>query len=141
MIKAVLDANVVVQALIGSPASASAQTLLALANNRFRLAASTDTLLELAEVLELPVLRARHRLAAREIWELIGILEFYATPLYEPRHIPSKVRDISDWKLLDLAVAAEADFLVTNDRRHLLPLKRFGQTKIVTPAAFLRLLK
>jgi predicted nucleic acid-binding protein len=29
----------------------------------------------------------------------------------------------------------------SRDRRHLLPLKNFGRTKIVTPTAFLRRLK
>jgi hypothetical protein len=39
------------------------------------------------------------------------------------------VRDITDREFLALAVAADADFLVTNDRRHFLPLKRFGRTQ------------
>jgi predicted nucleic acid-binding protein len=39
-----------------------------------------------------------------------------------------------------LALRAKADFLVTNDRRHLLHLESFGQTRIVTPSQFMRLL-
>lgn len=138
MITAILDANVLVQALIGSQRAPSAQTLQAVEDYRFRLVASAETLLELADVLELPLLRARHGLTTREVWEFVGILEFYAKPLFEARPVSSAVRDISDRKLLDLANAADADYLVTNDRRHLLPLKQFGRTRIVTPAAFLR---
>lgn len=47
-------------------------------------------------------------------------------------------RDVTDTKLLALADEANADYLVTNDRRHLLRLGRFGRTKIVTPAQFIR---
>lgn len=47
-------------------------------------------------------------------------------------------RDVTDTKFLSLAAESDADYLVTNDRRHLLPLKRFQRTRIVTPAWFLR---
>lgn len=47
-------------------------------------------------------------------------------------------RDLTDAKWLALATASDADYLVTNDRRHLLRLRRFGRTQIVTPRAFLR---
>jgi predicted nucleic acid-binding protein len=70
MTEAVLDTNVVVQGLIGSKQSASAQTLRALVDNEFRLVASEDALLELATVLELPQLCARHGLSIDEIWAL-----------------------------------------------------------------------
>lgn len=43
-----------------------------------------------------------------------------------------------DSKFLDLAEASDADYLVTNDRRHLLGLKRHHRTEIITPAEFLR---
>jgi predicted nucleic acid-binding protein len=46
-------------------------------------------------------------------------------------------RDVTDTKLLALADEAGADYLVTNDRRHLLRLRQDGKTRIVTPARFL----
>ena len=45
-----------------------------------------------------------------------------------------------DNRILECAVASEADYLVSGDRRHLIPLKRFRGTTVVTPAEFLRLL-
>ena len=45
-----------------------------------------------------------------------------------------------DNRILECAVASEADYLVSGDRRHLIPLKRFRGTTIVPPAEFLRLL-
>jgi predicted nucleic acid-binding protein len=50
-------------------------------------------------------------------------------------------RDITDTKFLDLALAADADYLVTNDHRHLLPLKIIGRTRIVTPHKFMLALR
>jgi predicted nucleic acid-binding protein len=40
-------------------------------------------------------------------------------------------------KFLSLAQEADADYLVTKDGRHLLRLKKFGRTQIVTPTRFL----
>lgn len=51
------------------------------------------------------------------------------------------IRAILDTKFLALAEDARADYLVTNDHRHLLHLRSHGQTQIVTPAAFLRQLE
>lgn len=52
---------------------------------------------------------------------------------------PSVCRDPDDVKYLEAATAAEADYLIYSDN-DLLALKRIGKTKIVSPAAFLRLL-
>jgi predicted nucleic acid-binding protein len=61
--------------------------------------------------------------------------------MVEPERVVSHAvsRDVTDTKFLDLAVASDADYFVTNDRRHLLPLKRIGRTRIVTPHKFLAL--
>ncbi|MEX0713265.1 MAG: hypothetical protein WD278_13000 [Pirellulales bacterium] len=44
----------------------------------------------------------------------------------------------ADTKWVALALATDADFLITHDHRHLHRLRVVGRTKIVTPAAFLR---
>ncbi len=44
-----------------------------------------------------------------------------------------------DNRILECAVAAQADYLVTGDKAHLLPLKRFRGIEIVSPGEFLRL--
>ena len=45
-----------------------------------------------------------------------------------------------DHRILECALAAHADFLVTGDKRHLLPLKAFRGIRIVSPREFLNLL-
>lgn len=45
--------------------------------------------------------------------------------------------DPSDDRILECAVAAGADFIVTGDEKHLLKLKQFQGIKIIRPAKFL----
>jgi predicted nucleic acid-binding protein len=40
-----------------------------------------------------------------------------------------------------MAVAGEAEFLVTGDAKDLLRLKKFGRTRILAPGSFLNLFK
>lgn len=49
--------------------------------------------------------------------------------------------DPQDNPVLAMAIAGQADYLVTGDRRGLLSLKRVGATRIVTAAEFLGVLK
>jgi putative PIN family toxin of toxin-antitoxin system len=139
MIAAVLDTNVVVQAAISSPRSASRRVLQAYRDNRYQLVFSAETLHELHEVLTLPRMQARHRWSEQELADYFTFLLanslFYRVTRTVP---PSVTRDVTDPKFLALADVANANYLVTNDRRHLLPLKHHGRTKIVTPAQFLR---
>jgi predicted nucleic acid-binding protein len=44
-----------------------------------------------------------------------------------------------DNRILECVAAAQAEFLVTGDKEHLLPLGSYRGTKIVTPAQFLDL--
>lgn len=46
--------------------------------------------------------------------------------------------DESDNLILECAVESKADFIVSGDRRHLLPLEDYMGIKIVTPAQFLK---
>jgi putative PIN family toxin of toxin-antitoxin system len=43
----------------------------------------------------------------------------------------------ADHRVLECAVASKADFLVTGDKKHLLPLKRIREIPIVSPRGFL----
>ena len=50
------------------------------------------------------------------------------------------VADPDDEMVLECALATEADFIVSGDKRHLLQLKKFRGIPIVSPADFLRCL-
>lgn len=49
--------------------------------------------------------------------------------------------DPDDEMVLECAVAAEADCIVSGDKKHLLPLGEYREIKIVSPVDFLRLLR
>ena len=46
--------------------------------------------------------------------------------------------DPGDEMVLECALAAEADYIVTGDKKHLLPLQEFHGIRIVSPSDFLR---
>jgi uncharacterized protein len=46
--------------------------------------------------------------------------------------------DPDDEMILECALAAEADCIVTGDKKHLLPLRQFRDIPIISPADFLR---
>lgn len=49
--------------------------------------------------------------------------------------------DPDDEMILECAVAAEADYIVSGDKKHLLALRKFQGIPIVSPAEFLRRIK
>lgn len=139
MITAVIDTNIFVQYLIGSPRSASVRVVDAYFDDRFRLAYSPGMLDELLDVLTLPSIRKLHRATDTELLEYLAAIVVNAQRYTGQTPISATVtRDMTDTKFLSVAVEAKAQFLITNDHRHLLPLAKFGRTRIVTPAAFLR---
>ena len=141
MMTAILDTNVFVQATFSPPQSASYRTIVAHEKGRFQLIFSTDTLNELLDVLSLPRIRAHHGWSDDRI--LRFVLSFVADAVIHtetPIASATLTRDVTDTKFLGLAEASDADFLVTNDHRHLLPLRQYRNTRIVTPAQFLRAL-
>lgn len=139
MITAILDANVLVQAVISSRRSASSRVLRAYRDKKYRLVFFKATLVELHSVLTLPRIRSRHGWTDDELRRhftfLLANSRFCSAVPVLPHSI---TRDLTDTKYLALAEASHADYLVTNDHRHLLRLRHYGRTRIVTPTQFLR---
>lgn len=139
MTTAILDTNVLVQGLISSSRSASSRVLDACYDGRFRLVYSPDVLDELIEVLSVSHIRSRHGLSDEEILEFVASLLSNADSCSGNRQVAHDIaRDMTDTKFLALAEESDADYLVTNDRRHLLRLGEYAGTHIVTPTVFLR---
>lgn len=97
---------------------------------------SEDLLAELSDVLARPRIQTSIPPDAAST-----LCQLYAQEalFFEPGPNPQVCRDPSDDYLLSLAVVAAADYLVTRDD-DLLVLKRFGETEIVHPALFLKIL-
>lgn len=87
---------------------------------------------ELADKLQTK-LKFSDEMATDVIAELLGFLHFVV--------IPNKLKFISadpdDNAILECAVISHADFIVTGDRRHLLPIGQYENIQILSPADFL----
>lgn len=85
-------------------------------------------------------MRARHRKSAAEIAGIVADLREFAI-LVEPEETPAVIEDDpDDDKFLWCADTVGAEFIVTRDE-HLLRLRNYRGVQIVSPAAFLALLR
>ncbi len=128
----VVDTNVLISWLIGKQLR---ELDVLLVEQRFQLYFSTRALAELAEVTRRPKMRKYFTLArAEENIERMGRVGHVLKR--EPKVLPI-CRDPKDDFLLALAKAAKADLVITGDE-DLLVLKKYGRTRIVAPARFLK---
>ncbi len=133
--RVILDTNVLLGALI-SPHGPPDTIYRAWRMSRFELVTSTDQLDELRRVSRYPKLKAI--LPAHRIGTMVNNLQ-RAVVLAQLPPLPDgmEVNEPDDVFLLAMALAGEADYLVTGDRRAGLLLRgRVGRTRIVTPAVF-----
>jgi putative PIN family toxin of toxin-antitoxin system len=130
--RAVVDTNVFLSALLHG--RGTRPVLASLIARRFRLVTSDTLLDELTDVISRPEwLRA---LDGSECHELLAIIREAAT-FVTPTHHVAVCRDPEDNALLDCALAARVDCLVTGDC-DLLILDPFHGIRILRPAEFLR---
>ncbi len=133
--RVVLDTNVLLSALI-SPSGPPDVIYNAWRAARFKLVTSTVQLDKVRRVSRYPRLKAilpAHRVGAMvNNMQRAIVLEHLPSP---PQGV--EINDPNDAFLVTMALAGEADYLVTGDRRAgLLQLGSAGRTRIVTPAAF-----
>jgi putative PIN family toxin of toxin-antitoxin system len=135
----VLDTNVVMSALLwrGTP-----YRLLEASQQRSstQLYSSTALLEELTDVLARPSATKRLTLidktAATVLADYVEVIELVA-PTAVPRVVPG---DVDDDQVIAAAVAAQADLIVSGDRKHLLPLGSHAGIAIVDAVEALRLI-
>jgi predicted nucleic acid-binding protein len=99
---------------------------------------SNTTANELFKILAREV-DSRNIFQCREIFMLHSEIVRRSIFCPTPPPLPRISSDKGDQKFLELAVAVDADYLVTNDTQNgLLSLGQYNNTKILTPTAFLR---
>jgi len=145
-IRAVLDTNVLVRGLTRATGP-SRQILEALVDARaFKLVTSTEILAELGDVLQRPAFQRHVEFSDFEIMRAIRglrrVAQFVPGAYLELRAVPT---DPDDNLVVACALEGGANYIVTDDRRDLLPLKviRVGgyhPVQVVSPRGFLRLL-
>lgn len=129
MLRVVLDTNVLVSGLLfqGPPHHILHHVLA----GAIQLLTSADLIAELDRVLEIKFPHAR--LAAKDSLEALREVALFVKPTERIAAIP---KDPDDNIVLECAVAAGADAIVSGDR-HLLALNTFRGILILTPHAFL----
>jgi putative PIN family toxin of toxin-antitoxin system len=133
MLRVVFDTNVYVSAMnfSGIPNELLRRTI----TKEVKLFASEEIFAELYGVLT-----KKFQYPPRRIADADEFLRGIATVVH-PKHSVSVVKErIADNRILECSVSARADYLVTGDKRHLLPIRKFRGVRIVTPAEFLSIL-
>ena len=139
MLRVVVDANVIVSGLISSKGPSS-EIIKAWEEKKIAVLITKPILDEICEVLERPSVRKYHHLTTEEIQEFCSQIEQFAV-FVKPASKSVKVPiDPDDIMFLDCALSGQAEFLVTGDKE-LLALEKFGETKIVNPANFLKAIR
>ena len=131
----VLDTNVVLSArAAGHPHYV---IVLALAAGVIRVAVSTEILLEYEEIISVNAGADRWRQFA-SVLDVAGQLHGNVVPITPSFQFHLIVADPDDDKFADCAIAAEADYIITNDR-HFDALKNAGyKPQPITPDEFIR---
>ena len=130
----VLDTNVIISAQ-RSKRGASAKLISLIGTGRFEIHLSVSLALEYEDVLgrQSNVLR----LTREDVTDLIDAL--CALAHYHKIHFLwcPQLRDVGDELVLELAVAAKCDYIVTYNRKDFAGAEKFG-LGVVTPKAFLQ---
>jgi len=130
----VLDTNVVVSAILfgGKPQ----EILEAALAGDFRLCISEPMVVELQGVLQRPKFEFNRQIVQSIVSE-ITLLAEWVTPT---KHFELVEDDPADNDVIDCAVEANADFLISGDR-HLLQLGTCVNIQIVSPDSFFNILE
>ena len=133
----VLDANVLVSALISSRGSPT-RLLLYWEEGKLDLVVSPPILQELDRVVHYPKLQARYALSAALVERFLAFCEKQAIVVMPKEEVAIVDRDPSDNRYLECALAGDARYVVSGDR-HLLDLKAYRGIQILTPTEFVAL--
>ena len=133
MIRAVVDTNILVSAMISAEGN-EARLLLAINQGLVMPCFSDEVLDEYSEVL----LRPRFAFPRDEVDALLGLLRRVGHRV-SPVPIPRVSPDPDDDKFIACAVAGKADFLVTGNKRHF-PQTDRTTAKVVNAAELLEVI-
>jgi putative PIN family toxin of toxin-antitoxin system len=131
-VKVVFDTNVVASASFwrGVPFDC----LAAWAQGRCEAVVSPALLAEHHEVIE----ELRLEYPGHSCVEWADALTEAAVLVFPTDRATGATPDPGDEMVLECALAAEADYIVSGDKRHLLPLRAFRDIPIISPSDFLR---
>jgi putative PIN family toxin of toxin-antitoxin system len=136
--RAVIDTNILIRALI-KPQGTVGPVLTRLRDGDYTLLYAEPLLDELVAKLALPRIRDKYHLTDEDVETVLALILLRGEPVLPQRRITA-CRDPKDNVVLEVAVAGEADYIVTGDN-DLLVLHPFEGIPIVGPADFLKALE
>jgi len=139
MIRAVLDANVLVCAIL-SPKGIPAKILTAWRAEEFSVVVSEAIVSEIGRVLRYPKIKRHHRWPEKQMLTFLEDLAHLS--VFTPGSLSLSViaDDPADNRYLEAGLEGEADYLVSGDE-HLLGLGSYQGIQIIRPREFLTALK
>jgi putative PIN family toxin of toxin-antitoxin system len=131
-LKVVLDTNVYISAMLFG---GRCEEILKLAGQGlFDVVISKEILDEIKSVL-----KGKFYWTDKQIVGVIKYIKELASIVNPEVSLRIVKEDPSDNKIIECAVASNAMYIVTGDKRHLLPIKEYKGIKILSPIEFLRL--
>ncbi len=127
----VCDTNVIISALL-FPGGSPDKIWRAILSGRFQNATSPDLLTELERIL-----RMKFKIPSDRVESLLTLVRQASLLTYPTRRLRIITLDDADNRVLECALESKSQFIVTGDKHHLLPLKKFQTIAILSPAAFL----
>jgi putative PIN family toxin of toxin-antitoxin system len=132
--RAVIDTGVFISALIRKHGT-TGDILRALRDGRFTVIYTTDTVVEIIDVLGRPEFRSKYHIEPDDITALVNLIRLRGELVSPPRKITA-CRDPKDDKFLEAALATQTDCIVSGDT-DLLDLDAFEEIPVLRPAEFL----
>lgn len=134
MITAVFDTNIYISA-IGF--DNQPEHLIRLAHQRvFTLYISPEIKAEISSTLT----RKFHH-SPLQVKEDLLMVELSTEVVFPKKSVRVIKADPTDNKILECCLSCNADYLITGDTKHILPLKKFHNTKIITASEFLDIIE
>ncbi len=131
--RVVLDTNVFISAAIAPGGSPDQILKMALLHQEYTMVVSPALLQELVLVSK----RHNFHPNAMSRQELLQRVRNKAEMVIPQEQLHIIQDDPSDNRVLEAALAGKANYIVTGDKKHLLPLKEFRGIKIISPRDFL----
>ena len=133
--RVVLDTNVLISAFVSSK-GAPAQIFDLWREGKLEIVTSQEAIDEIKRVLTYPRIRGRLRYSDEQVQQFLSLLKEDAVFLENLSVTAVVAADPDDDKFLALALASQAQYIVSGDG-HLLDVGVYQGVPIVTPAAFL----